>query len=189
MTTGPGAPPNEDPRLRDATRDDLGAVQVIYAHHVAHGLASFELEPPDLDTMTARFEAVTACGLPYLVAELDGRVRGYAQAGPYRPRPAYRFTVEDTVYVGPGFERRGLGRLLLGALIERCAALGYRRMVAVIGDSANLASIRLHEAQGFTRAGLIPSVGFKFGRWVDSVLLQRPLGAGDATLPDEDSLP
>ncbi len=174
-------------RLRDARPTDLAAVQAIYAHHVEHGLASFELAPPDLETMTARYEQTLALGLPYIVAELEGAVRGYAQAGPYRRRPAYRFTVEDTVYVAPGFEGRGLGRLLLGALIERCTALGYRRMVAVIGDSANLPSIRLHEAAGFSRAGLIPAVGFKFGRWVDSVLLQRPLGAGDATLPEADA--
>ncbi len=185
--TGPGAPPDEGPLLRDAALDDLGAVQVIYAEHVRYGLASFELEPPGLETMTRRYEQTAAQGLPYLVAELDGRIRGFAQAGPYRPRPAYRFTLEDTVYVAPGFERRGLGRRLLGGLIERCATLGYRRMVAVIGDSANLPSIRLHEELGFIRAGLIPSVGFKFGRWVDSVLLQRPLGEGDATLPGPDS--
>ncbi len=185
--TGPGAPPDEGPLLRDATPDDLGAVHAIYAEHVRHGLASFEIEPPDLETMTARYEEVTARGLPYLVADLDGEVRGFAQAAPYRPRPAYRFTLEDTVYVAPGFERRGLGRLLLGAPIERCATLGYRRMVAVIGDSTNRSSIRLHEELGFVRAGLIPSVGFKFGRWVDSVLLQRALGEGDATLPGPDS--
>jgi len=186
---GPGALPDEGPRLRDARPADLGAVQAIYAHHVTHGLASFELEPPDLDTITARYEETLAFGLPYLVAELDGAVRGYAQAGLYHTRAGYRFAVEDTVYVAPGFEGRGLGGLLLGALIERCTALGYRRMIAVIGDSANLASIRLHEAGGFTHAGLVPSIGFKFGRWLDIVILQRPLGEGDATLPDEDSAP
>jgi phosphinothricin acetyltransferase len=187
--SGPGAPPHDRPRVRDATAADLGAVQAIYAHHVAQGLASFELEPPDRAAMTARFEETRRLGMPYIVAELAGEVRGFAQAGPYRTRPAYRFAVENTVYVAPGFERRGLGRLLLGALIERCAALGYRRMVAVIGDSANRPSIRLHEELGFVRAGLIPSVGFKFGRWVDSVLLQRPLGEGDATLPEETGAP
>ena len=149
-----------------------------------HGLGSFELEPPDLTELTARYERLTAQGLPYLVAVLEGRVCGYASAGPYRPRPAYRFTVENTVYVDPAFQRRGLGRALLAALIEACAARGYRRMVAVIGDSANRPSIQLHEALGFAVVGRIPSVGFKFGRWVDSVILQRPLGAGDATLPD-----
>jgi len=172
------------PRVRAARREDLEAVRVIYAHHVSHGLASFELEAPDLETIIERFEAVTARGLPYLVGELDGTVGGFATAGPYRPRPAYRHTVEDTVYVAPGRERRGLGRTLLSALIDDCTALGYRRMVAVVGDSANLPSIRLHEKLGFTQAGRIPSVGFKFGRWVDSVILQRPLGEGDRTLPN-----
>ena len=138
--------------------------------------------------MTARYEETLALGLPYLVAELDGAVPGYALAGPYHPRPGYRFTVEDTVYVAPGFERRGLGRLLLDAQIERCTALGYRRMVAVIGESADGASIRLHEAAGFARAGVVPSAGFKFGRWLDIVILQRPLGAGDTTLPEDDGL-
>lgn len=173
------------PRVRAARPADLAAVRDIYAHHVNHGLASFELEAPDLETIVERYEAVSARGLPYLVAELDGRVSGFATAGPYRPRPAYRHTVEDTVYVAPGCERRGLGRALLSALIDHCTALGYRRMVAVIGDSANLSSIRLHEKLGFVRAGRIPSVGFKFDRWVDSVILQRPLGEGDRTLPDD----
>jgi phosphinothricin acetyltransferase len=187
--SSPGEPPRDRPGVRDAAPADLDAVQAIYAHHVTTGLASFELEPPDLETMTLRFEETRALGLPYIVAELEGAVRGYAQAGAYRTRPAYRFTVEDTVYVAPGFERHGLGRLLLGALIERCALLGYRRMVAVIGDSANLPSIRLHEDLGFHRAGLIPSVGFKFGRWVDSVILQRPLGKGDTALPGVEGRP
>lgn len=173
-----------DPRVRAARRDDLVEVRNIYAHHVSHGLASFELEAPDLETIIERYEAATARRLPYLVAELDGKVSGFATAGPYRPRPAYRHTVEDTVYVAPGCERRGLGRGLLTALIDDCTALGYRRMVAVIGDSANLPSIRLHEKLGFSQAGLIPSVGFKFGRWVDSVIMQRALGDGDRSTPD-----
>ncbi len=180
MSAGPGG----GPLLRAARPEDLGAVREIYAHHVLHGLASFELEPPDLKTLTRRYEEVKASGLPYLVAELDGRVRGFTHAGRYRPRPAYRFTVENTVYVAPGCERRGLGRMLLGALIEECTRLGYRRMVAVIGDSANLPSIRLHEKLGFNEAGRIPSVGFKLGRWVDGVTMQRPLGEGDDTLPE-----
>jgi len=119
------------------------------------------------------------------VTELDGKVSGFATAGPYRPRPAYRHAVEDTVYVAPGCERRGLGRALVSALIDDCTALGYRRMVAVVGDSANLSSIRLHEKLGFSQAGRIPSVGFKFGRWIDIVILQRPLGQGDRTLPND----
>jgi L-amino acid N-acyltransferase YncA len=170
--------------VRNATIADLEAVHAIYAHHVRHGLASFEENPPDLAEMERRFRDITDQGLPYLVAVLEGKVRGYAYAGRYRTRPAYRYSLEDTVYVEPGYERRGLGSALLGALVARCEGLGYRRMVAVIGDSANHASVRLHERLGFRTCGVIPSVGFKFGRWVDSVLMDRPLGAGDATLPE-----
>jgi L-amino acid N-acyltransferase YncA len=170
--------------IRDASTADLDAVQAIYAHHVRHGLASFEETPPDLLEMQRRYGAIAAAGLPYLVAELDGKVRGYAYAGPYRTRPAYRFSLEDTVYVEPGYEGRGLGSVLLGALVARCEELGYRRMVAVIGDSENHPSIRLHARLGFQKCGVIPSVGFKFGRWVDTVLMERPLGAGDTRLPD-----
>lgn len=170
--------------VRDADTGDLAAVQAIYAHHVRHGLASFEEIPPDLSEMERRFRVLADQGLPYLVAELEGKVRGYAYAGRYRTRPAYRYSLEDTVYVEPGYEGRGLGSALLCALIARCEGLGYRRMVAVIGDSANHASIHLHERLGFRPCGVIPSVGFKFGRWVDSVLMERPLGPGDARLPD-----
>ena len=171
-------------RVRSAVIDDLQAVQAIYAHHVRHGLASFEETPPDLAEIERRFGATTAVGLPYLVAETDGQIRGFAYAGHYRSRPAYRYSLEDTVYVEPGFEGRSLGSALLTALIARCGELNYRRMVAIIGDSANQPSIRLHERLGFQKCGLIPSVGFKFGRWVDTVLMERPLGAGDTRLPD-----
>ena len=170
--------------VRSSTVDDLEAVQAIYAHHVLHGLASFEETPPDLAEIERRFRDVGEADLPFLVAELDRVVRGYAYAVRYRTRPAYRFSLEDTVYVEPGFEGRGLGGALLAALVARCEELDYRRMVAVIGDSANHASVRLHERQGFKRCGLIPSVGFKFGRWVDSILMERPLGPGDSRLPD-----
>ena len=170
--------------VRNATIADLEAVQAIYAYHVRHGLASFEEIPPDLAEMEQRFRDITDRGLPYLVAELDGAARGYAYAGRYRTRPAYRYTLEDTVYVGPAHQGRGLGSALLAELVARCEGLGYRRMVAVIGDSANHASIRLHERLGFRTCGVIPSVGFKFGRWVDSVLMERPLGPGDTSLPD-----
>ncbi|MCG8360857.1 MAG: N-acetyltransferase family protein [Kiloniellales bacterium] len=173
------------PSLRPAEEADLPSIQAIYAHHVLHGLASFEETPPDLSEITRRFRALRAGGFPYLAAALEGQVVGYAYAGPYRPRPAYRYTVEGSVYVGPGWERRGIGRALLAALIERCGERGYRRMVAVIGDSGHRASIRLHESLGFTRAGLLHAVGFKFGRWVDSVIMERPLGEGDRTLPAE----
>ncbi|MGK9233736.1 GNAT family N-acetyltransferase [Inquilinus limosus] len=169
--------------VRDAAEADLPAVQAIYARHVLHGLASFEETPPDVAELAARRAAVLAQGLPYLAAEIDGRLVGYAYAGAYRPRPAYRHTVEDSVYVADGQAGRGIGRALLGALIERCEAGPWRQMVAVIGDSGNTASITLHERLGFQRVGLLQSVGFKFGRWVDSVLMQRALGPGDAVLP------
>lgn len=169
--------------IRDAAADDMAAVRAIYAHHVRHGLASFEIEPPDVAEMARRRQAIVGHGLPYLVAVADGRVLGYAYAGPYRPRPAYRFTLEDSVYIADGFAGRGIGRRLLAELIERCTRLGYRQMVAVIGDSQNSPSIRLHERLGFVRAGVIRSAGFKHGRWVDSVIMQRALGEGDSTLP------
>jgi L-amino acid N-acyltransferase YncA len=169
--------------VRPSRDADLPVIAAIYAHHVRQGLASFELEPPSLGEMARRRAEVVARGLPYLVAEAEGRVVGYAYAGPYRTRPAYRYTVEDSVYVEPDQVGRGIGRLLLPAVIGACEGAGYRQMVAVIGDSGNAASIRLHEAFGFRRVGLLPSVGFKLGRWVDSVLMQRPLGEGDATPP------
>ncbi len=150
-----------------------------------NGLASFEETPPDLDEITRRFEATRARGLPYLVAEdtSTNEILGYAYAGPYRPRPAYRFSVENSVYVAPGLEGQGVGRALLEELIENCTALGLRQMIAVVGDSGHLPSIAFHESLGFTRIGTLRAVGFKFGRWVDSVILQRALGDGDETLP------
>ncbi len=169
--------------LHEAEDADLPAIREIYAHHVLHGLASFEEEPPDLAEIGRRVAEVRTGGLPFLVAVLDGRPAGFAYARPFRPRPGYRFTVEDSVYVPPGLEGRGLGRTLLSALIEHCTAAGYRQMVAVIGDSGNKPSIGLHLALGFSEAGLIHSAGFKLGRWVDIVIMQRPLGKGDATLP------
>jgi phosphinothricin acetyltransferase len=169
--------------LRFAHAADLPAITGIYAHHVRHGLASFELDPPPLDEMRARFEAITRAGYPYLVAAEGERVVGYAYANHYRTRPAYRFSVEDSIYVTPDAILRGIGSLLLRRLIDECEQRGYRQMLAVIGDSANAASIELHRACGFAQVGMLPSIGFKFGRWVDSVLMQRPLGAGDRTLP------
>jgi L-amino acid N-acyltransferase YncA len=169
--------------LRPAGHDDLPAVTAIYAHHVRHGLGSFEEEPPDLAEMGRRHAEITARGLPYLVAECHGRLLGYAYAAPYRPRSAYRHTVEDSIYVAPDCLRAGAGGLLLAGLIERCTAAGYRQMVAVIGDSGNAASIGLHLKHGFRPVGTLEACGFKHGRWVDSVLMQRPLGAGAARLP------
>ena len=173
-------------RVRDATEADLPAIQEIYGHHVRTGLGSFEETPPDLAEMTQRFAALRARGMPYLVAETAaGAVVGYAYAGPYRPRPAYRYALEDSVYVAPGQEGQGVGAALLGALIPRGEALGFRQMVAMIGDSGNLGSVRLHEKLGFAPAGVVKSVGYKLGRWVDVVILQRPLGAGDGTQPKD----
>ena len=174
---------NSGPLLRDATEVDLPAICEIYAHHVLHGQSTFEEKPPDLEEMRRRFRAVRAKGLPWLVAEVEGAVRGYAYAAPYHHRPAYRHAVENSVYVERGFFRQGLGAALLDKLIESCAQAGVRQMVAVIGDSANAASIRLHERAGFRLVGALQSVGFKHGRWLDCVIMQRALGEGDETPP------
>lgn len=173
--------------LRPARVADLPAIQRIYAHHVLHGFASFEETPPDLAEITRRWHALVEGGHPYYCAVAhdgaDGDVLGYAYAGPYRPRSAYRFCVEDSVYVAPEATRRGIGRALLERLILHCAEIGKRQMIAVIGDSANLASIDLHRSCGFKPVGTFQAVGFKHGRWVDSVLMQRALGQGAEALP------
>lgn len=176
--------PGDSVSIRDATEDDLATIQAIYAHHVDHGLASFEEIPPDLAEISHRRDVARDHDLPYLVAERDGAVRGFAYASPFRNRPAYRYTIEDSVYVAPEALGAGIGSALLSVLIERCTERGFRQMVAVIGDSANQASIELHAKHGFLQSGLMPAVGFKFGRWVDSVRMQRPLGPGDTTLPE-----
>lgn len=170
--------------MRDAADADLPAIQFIYAHHVLHGLASFEEVPPGVDELRTRMAAVRAAGLPYLVAEVDGAVAGYAYATLYRPRSAYRHTVEDSVYVAQGMAGRGIGAALLSALITRCEAGPWRQMMATIGQGdCNRGSIALHTRMGFTRIGALRSVGFKHGQWLDTVLMQRPLGVGDGTLP------
>lgn len=169
--------------VRDAGDSDLAAIHAIYTHHVSTGLGSFEETPPDLAEMARRRAEVLSRRLPYLAAEIDGRLVGYAYAGPYRPRSAYRFSVEDSVYVAPDIHRRGVARALLAELIERCTALGYRQMIAVIGDSANRGSIGLHASMGFRETGRLHAIGFKLGRWVDSVLMQRTLGPGDSSQP------
>ena len=174
--------------IRAAGSGDLTQIQQIYAHHVLHGLASFEEVPPDEAELKRRWRAIVDTGLPYLVA-VDGTgdvVLGYAYASPYRPRSAYRFTVEDSVYVAPALEGRGIGRTLLRQLIDITTGLGKRQMIAVIGDSGNVASIGLHRACGFAMTGTFTAVGFKHGRWVDSVLMQRPLGPGSAEMPGKD---
>ena len=173
--------------VRDSMTADIAAVERIYAEHVLTGLASFEIEPPSVDELLFRRATILGHGLPHLVAELDGRIVGYSYAAPYRSRPAYRFTVEDSVYVAAGFDGHGIGRALLSALIDRCETGPWRQMIAVIGDSGNAASIGLHNRLGFRHVGTLRAAGFKFGRWVDSVLMQRPLGAGDQGLPGASS--
>jgi len=169
--------------LRPAGAADVPAIRAIYAHHVRHGLATFEEVAPDAAEMARRREEIVARGLPYLVAEAEGRVLGYAYAAPYRARSAYRFVVEDSIYLDPGAMRRGIGRALLVRLIAESEAAGARQMLAVIGDSGNAGSVGLHQALGFTHVGTFRAVGFKLGRWVDTVMMQRPLGEGDRTLP------
>jgi phosphinothricin acetyltransferase len=171
------------PEIRPATEADLASVTGIYDHAVRFGTATFELVPPDLNEMTQRFRALTDGGFPYLVAELDGLVIGYAYAGAYRARPAYRFTVENSIYLQPAIHRRGIGGLLLRRLIGECEARGYRQMIAVIGDSANAGSIGVHRACGFQMIGTHPNVGLKFGRWLDIVMMQLALGDGATTIP------
>jgi phosphinothricin acetyltransferase len=171
-------------RVRNATVGDVAQITAIYRHHVLHGAATFELDPPDVDEMQRRFEALERARFPYLVAaDETGLVLGYAYASAYRPRPAYRYTVEDSVYIAPDRLGRGIGRLLLAALIEACTARGDRQMIAVIGDGASDRSIALHARAGFAHVGRLPAVGRKFERWVDSVLMQRPLGEGAETAP------
>jgi L-amino acid N-acyltransferase YncA len=169
--------------IRPTTAADLPAITEIYEHAVLHGTATFELTPPDLAEMTRRFDALIAGNFPYFVAVLDGRVVGYAYAGPYRPRPAYRFTVENSVYLAPAIHRRGIGLQLMQRLIAECTTRGFRQMIAVIGDSANVGSIGVHTRCGFQMIGTHPSVGLKFGRWLDTVMMQLPLGDGASTVP------
>jgi phosphinothricin acetyltransferase len=161
----------------------LPAIQAIYAHHVANGLATFEEEAPSVQEMRRRYDEVAAKGLPYLAADAGGALAGYGYCTLYRARSAYRYSLEDSVYVRQDAVGRGVGRAILGELVRRCEGLGYRQIIAVIGDSANAASIGVHASQGFLRVGTLRSSGFKFGRWVDSVLMQRPLGTGDGTPP------
>ena len=169
--------------IRPATPDDLDAVWAIYAHHVLKGLASFEEVPPPREEIARRFKEVTGTGLPWIVAQYGDTLAGYGYCSLYRTRSAYRYSLEDSIYVRHDMHGQGIGKGLLTELIRRCEGLGYRQLIAVIGDSANAASINLHASAGFLRSGTLRSVGFKFGRWVDSVIMQRPLGRGDATKP------
>jgi phosphinothricin acetyltransferase len=172
------------PIIRPSRDDDVPAITAIYAHHVLHGVASFEAPPPPSEEIGRRRAAILQHGLPYFVAERQGRVVGYTYAGPFRPRIGYRYTLEDSIYVDAAEVGRGIGRALLPPLLARCTELGYRQMVAVIGGRETIASIRLHEALGFAHMGVLKAVGFKFDRWVDIVMMQRALGPGDSTLPD-----
>jgi len=168
--------------VRPATAQDVAAITRIYRHAVLHGTASFEIEPPEQVEMGARQQLLLDGGYPYLVAETD-RVVGYGYAGPYRLRPAYRWSVEDSIYIAPDAHRRGIGRASLTQLIDASERRGFRQMIAVIGDTQNVASIELHRALGFRHVGTFAAVGFKHGRWLDSVLMQRSLGVGDAAVP------
>jgi phosphinothricin acetyltransferase len=175
--------------VRPATGADLAAITAIYAHHVLHGLGTFEEEPPSVEEIGRRIAAVRALDLPYLVGDDDGKVVGFAYAAPFRPRTAYRYTVEDSVYVAPAAIGHGVGRALVGELIAMCELMAMRQMLAVIGDSANAASIGLHRSLGFKPAGVCKAVGFKKGGWVDTVWMQRPLNAGDSSQPEGRGLP
>jgi phosphinothricin acetyltransferase len=174
--------------VRPSTPSDIGVLRDIYALAVSEGTGTFELQAPDLAEMARRRDDVLSKGLPWLVAAQDDQVLGYAYANHFRPRPAYRFCVEDSIYLHPAAQGRGIGRVLLAELLARCQAAGARQMLAVIGDSANQGSIGLHRALGFESCGLLQSVGWKFGRWLDVVLMQRPLGAGaGSAAPGDDS--
>jgi phosphinothricin acetyltransferase len=166
--------------LRPSTSADLSAITAIYGHAVLHGTGTFELEPPALEEMMQRRENVLAGGWPWLVAEREGKVLGYAYAAPFRPRRAYRFCLEDSIYLDEGARGQGIGRLLLAELIARCELLGARQMLAVIGDSENAGSIGVHRALGFEDAGVLKAAGWKFERWLDVVILQKALGPGSA---------
>jgi len=169
--------------IRPAVPGDIGAITRIYADAVLNGTASFEIEPPEQSEMLRRQTALLKNHYPYFAAEIEGLVAGYAYAGPYRMRPAYNWSVEDSVYVTPQMHRKGMGALLLRALVAASAQRGYRQMIAVIGDTAQIGSIALHERAGFSHVGTLHSVGFKHGKWLDTVLMQRPLGQSDATAP------
>ncbi|MCC2594824.1 N-acetyltransferase family protein [Pusillimonas sp. MFBS29] len=171
--------------IRDATPGDMDAVQAIYARHVLQSTATFEEIPPSTSEMQERRARIVALHLPYLLAEVDGQVAGYCYAAPYRPRSAYRYTLEDSIYLADGLSGQGLGTALLQTLITRCESGPWRQMIAVIAGNNNLASIGLHRRLGFAHAGTQPATGFKFRQWIDVVFMQRALGAGSTTLPND----
>lgn len=173
------------PLIRPSHDDDIPAITGIYAHHVLHGTGSFETEPPGVADMTARRADVLSKGLPYLVAEQEGKIVGFAYGNWFKPRPAYRYSVEDSIYLAPDLHRKGLGRALLAELLAQCEVAGVRKVMAVIGDSANAGSVGVHRALGFTQVGIIASCGWKFGAWRDIVIMEKAVGAGDTQPPAE----
>ncbi|MDX2142621.1 MAG: GNAT family N-acetyltransferase [Rhodospirillaceae bacterium] len=186
MSSAHALPSGAKVRIRPATEEDLPAIQEIYAHYVLTSTSSFEEEAPTVAEMTARWQKLEVQRMPYFVAMVGKRIAGYAYGGPFRERSAYRYTIEDSIYIAPDMMGRGIGNALMSALIDRCIALGYRQMIAVIGDSANAASIALHSRHGFAVIGALRSSGYKFGKWSDAVLMQRALGEGDSTLPERE---
>ena len=175
------------PLIRSSRDGDIAAITAIYAHHVLHGTGTFETEPPSGADMTTRRADVLSKGLPYLVAEEDGKIVGFAYGNWFKPRPAYRYSVEDSIYLAPDLQRNGLGRALLAELLARCEAAGVRKMMAIIGDSANAGSVGVHLALGFEQVGKIEACGWKFGAWRDIVIMQKTLGLGNTQPPLEAS--
>lgn len=171
------------PLIRPSRDEDIPAIAAIYAHHVLHGTGTFETEPPNASDMASRRADVLSKGLPYLVAVHDGEILGFAYGNWFKPRPAYRYSVEDSVYLAPGMDRKGLGRALLAELLARCEAAGIRKVMAIIGDSANAGSVGVHRALGFTQVGIVEACGWKFGAWRDIVIMQKTLGPGNAEPP------
>ena len=173
------------PLIRPSSDADLPAITAIYAHHVLHGTGSFETEPPSVVDMTTRRADVLSKGLPYLVVEQDGKIAGFAYGNWFKPRPAYRYSVEDSIYMAPDLQGKGLGRALLAELLARFEAVGIRKVMAIVGDSANTGSVGIHLALGFTQVGIVDSCGWKFGAWRDIVIMQKTLGVGDTQPPNE----
>jgi len=173
------------PLIRSSREEDVPAITAIYAHHVLHGTGTFETEPPSASDMVARRADVLSKKLPYLVAEQDGEIVGFAYSNWFKPRPAYRYSVEDSIYLAPNLQRKGLGRALLAELLARCEAAGIRKVMAIIGDSANAGSVAVHLALGFTQVGVIEGCGWKFGAWRDIVIMQKTLGLGNTTSPEQ----
>ena len=173
------------PLIRPSADADLPAITAIYAHHVLHGTGSFETEPPSVADMTTRRADVLSKGLPYLVVEQDGKIAGFAYGNWFKPRPAYRYSVEDSIYMAPDLQGKGLGRALLAELMARFEAVGIRKVMAIVGDSANTGSVGIHLALGFTQVGIVDSCGWKFGAWRDIVIMQKTLGVGNTQPPNE----